>query len=211
MPSWLATKPRPGIEAVGVGPALVGGQLDQGCSARLGPGDRLVHHRLARAAAAQRRIDAHGSDLRPPGAAARQAGDEAELEAADHPPVQLGHHHLLVRVGGDRGEGGLVRRIDRGLAILAQRVVRQQPQDRRQVSAASAARIVTSIIRSGIPSLAITVYRESPPMRAPRRPSSPDVRTIPPDGIPGARGGDAGAGRYPGLTADLADALAVID
>ncbi len=76
----------PAVEPQRIRPGLVGGQLHDAAAARLGESDGMDDHRLAETATAQRRCDAHGFDLRAPRAAMAEAGQKAQLQAADDAP-----------------------------------------------------------------------------------------------------------------------------
>src|SRR3546814_16726178 len=76
-------KGEPFIEAVSGGPIAVAGQLHQCAAAIFALCDRPAHHRFADPSPLMRSRNPHRFDLATPRPAARHAGNEAELEAAD--------------------------------------------------------------------------------------------------------------------------------
>ena len=101
----------PGVEAMRAGALPVARQLHEAAVALARDLDRAFHQPLADAAPAQRAVDAHGLDVRAPGAAAAEAGDERQLQHADHAPVEFRDQQQLVRVAIDRVERAAVRGI----------------------------------------------------------------------------------------------------
>src|SRR5205085_4776247 len=93
------------VKPVGMGTALVRGQLDQTATALPALSDRPFQHRPANPAAAFARGDAHALDLAAGHASAGKARDEAELQYANHSAAAFHDGEKLVRVAIDRGEG----------------------------------------------------------------------------------------------------------
>ena len=79
-----ADEPQTLVEPMGVDPAVVGGELHQHGTVRLGARDRRTHQPFADLAAASRGPDAHTLDLRPGGAEPADPVDQGELQATDH-------------------------------------------------------------------------------------------------------------------------------
>ena len=83
MPTWLARKSEPLIEALRIDAGVMGEQLDQLAAPRLRLADRPLHELLADAAAAAIGSDADILDQAARGALRAQARQDAELQAAD--------------------------------------------------------------------------------------------------------------------------------
>src|SRR5712664_2035968 len=124
------------VEAPGVRPRLVDGELHQVAAALACPRDGPLEERASEAARALARVDPHALDLGAPAALVGERGHEGELEDPDHRRVAAGDHQLVVGVAVDGGEGLQIGRRQRrrvALAGAAQRIVGEQADDRGHV------------------------------------------------------------------------------
>ena len=131
-------KPQLFVKAQGIGPGLVGGQLDEAATRCPRALDGLAEQRLADALSAMRSGDAHAFDLGAAHAGAAETVDNGKLQATGDRTADLGKQINIARLGGHPVEGvavGRGQRVDRLFAALPQPVVCQHPHDRRQVAA----------------------------------------------------------------------------
>ena len=152
------------IEAPRIGARLVGGELHHLAAVTAAFLDRPFEHAPAEAAAAARRRDAHALDLAAPEADARQAGNEAQLQAADDLAALLHHGEELIAVGVDGGEGGRVARVERRprvLTGLAEFVVGEQRDDGRNIGRGGAVVMINTMAARKIPPLGEAGYAAS--------------------------------------------------
>lgn len=124
------------VEAQGVGPPPVRGQLDEVTSASLGARDRLLDERPPDTERTKASVDTDALDLSAPAAFVREVRQKRQLEDGGDPTVGLGDEEEVVGVVRDRGERCPVRRQAGSVGVLAhgaQRVVRKERHDRSKV------------------------------------------------------------------------------
>ena len=142
----------PMIEAVGIRPGFVRGQLDQATALRLGKIDRVAKQHLANALTACPLIDPYRLNLCSRHTETREARDDRQLQAADHSTVLFGDENLVAGLSLDRGEGrsiGLRQWLFETLSSGTQGIGREQPNDRRQVSFGGRSNFDGLIARNG--------------------------------------------------------------
>ena len=126
---------------MGIGPRLVGGELDQAAAGLGREIDREAEQRLADALAPVARIDPDGIDLGPCRAEARESGNDCHLQTSDDPVVSARvvldcDQDLVAVLARDGVEGfgvGWGQGIFESFALGTKRIVRQQAHDLGQI------------------------------------------------------------------------------
>ncbi len=129
------------IEAVGVIAGAVGGELHKAAATGAAFGDGPVKELLTEAETAGGFMDADGFDLTAPQTLARQAGDEGELQDANHCRVVFDHGEELIGVTVDGLKRREIDRIGRGTSGFARRpkrIIGEHINDGLQVGAGGA-------------------------------------------------------------------------
>ena len=131
------------VEALGVNPGGVGGELHAQAALCTALPDRPFEHLAANAGAAQSGGNTDPFDLTAPTPDMGDTGEKGELQAAEHLSSLRGHRQKVIGVRLDRIEGGKIARVERFGRLFprpAEHVVGKQGDDCRQVCPGRAAK-----------------------------------------------------------------------